>query len=30
VIDVLTFEGCPHAQPTLEFVERVARELTAS
>ena len=23
VVEVLTFEGCPHAEPTLELVKRV-------
>lgn len=27
VVDVLTFEGCPHAQPARELVERVVAEL---
>ena len=27
VVEVLTFEGCPHAQPALELVERVVSEL---
>jgi len=27
VIEVLTFEGCPHAQPALELVERVVGQL---
>jgi hypothetical protein len=27
VVEVLTFEGCPHAQPALELVERVVEEL---
>jgi hypothetical protein len=27
VVEVLTFEGCPHAQPALELVERVIDEL---
>lgn len=27
VVEVLTFEGCPHAQPALELVERVVDEL---
>jgi hypothetical protein len=27
VVEVLTFEGCPHAQPALELVERVVGEL---
>ena len=26
-VEVLTFEGCPHAQPALELVERVVNEL---
>lgn len=26
-IDVLTFAGCPHAQPALELVERLISEL---
>jgi hypothetical protein len=27
VIEVLTFEGCPHAQPALALAERVVAEL---
>ena len=27
LVEVLTFEGCPHAQPALELVERVLGEL---
>jgi hypothetical protein len=27
VIEVLSLEGCPHAQPALELVERVVDEL---
>jgi hypothetical protein len=27
VVEVLTFEGCPHAQPALALVERVVAEL---
>lgn len=27
VIEVLTFDGCPHAQPALDLVERVIGEL---
>ena len=27
VVEVLTFEGCPHAQSALELVERVGDEL---
>ena len=27
VIDVLTFNGCPHGKPALELVERVVGEL---
>lgn len=27
VVEVLTFDGCPHGDPTLELVERVVREL---
>jgi hypothetical protein len=27
VVEVLTFEGCPHAEPALELVNRVVREL---
>jgi hypothetical protein len=26
-VEVLTFEGCPHAQPALDLVERVVAEL---
>ena len=26
LIEVLTFEGCPHAEPALELVERVLNE----
>jgi hypothetical protein len=26
-VEVLTFAGCPHAEPTFELVERVLREL---
>jgi hypothetical protein len=27
MIEVLTFEGCPHAQPAIDLVERVVAEL---
>ncbi len=27
VVEVLTFEGCPHAEPALELVKRVVSEL---
>jgi hypothetical protein len=27
VVEVLTFAGCPHAQPALELVERLVDEL---
>lgn len=27
LVEVLTFEGCPHAEPTFELVARVASEL---
>ena len=27
VVEVLTFEGCPHAQPARELVKRVVAEL---
>jgi hypothetical protein len=26
-VEILTFAGCPHAEPALELVKRVAREL---
>jgi hypothetical protein len=26
-VEVLTFEGCPHAQPALQLVERIIAEL---
>lgn len=26
LVEVLTFEGCPHAEPTLELVRRVVAE----
>ena len=27
VVEVLTFEGCPHAEPALDLVKRVVNEL---
>jgi hypothetical protein len=27
LIEVLTFDGCPHAQPAIDLVERIVEEL---